>query len=164
MPPNNDLTQANRETFNSNNLSQALSAGGELTQAYDEVWNMFWQQNYIPPALLELCRLRLAQLHRATAELGVRQIPASAADEAKIQSLLAGNWEKNENFSDGELAALEFTEIYGQDPNALRDENADAVKRHYGETGLVCLIEALGFIDGRIRLGLVFSGIAAASR
>ncbi|HSB97625.1 MAG TPA: hypothetical protein VLC91_14300, partial [Spongiibacteraceae bacterium] len=155
---------ANTEIFNSNNLSLALSAGGELTQAYDAVWNMFWQQDYIPAALLELCRLRLAQLHRATAELGVRQIPASAADEARIQSLLTGNWEKNKNFSAGELAALEFTEIYGQDPNALSDENADAIKRYFGETGLVCLIEALGFIDGRIRLGLVFSGIAAASR
>ena len=150
--------------FTSNTMSQALHAGGELAASYDAVWNMFWQQNYIPPALLELCRLRLAQLHRATAELGIRQIPASAADEAKIQSLLTGGWAKNKNFGAGELAALEFTEIYGQDPNALSDESADAIKRHYGETGFVCLIEALGFIDGRIRLGLVFSGIAAASR
>lgn len=164
MPLSNDTNHDRAPSYDSNTLSQALKAGGEMTQAYDAVWNMFWQQDYIPPSLLELCRLRLAQLHRASAELGIRQIPASAADEAKIQSLLNGTWLKDTNFSAGELAALEFTEIYGQDASALSDENADSIKRHYGEAGLVCLIEALGFIDGRIRLGLVFSGIAAASR
>jgi hypothetical protein len=162
MPPNNETTHPT--SYNSSSLAQALTAGGELTQAYDAVWNMFWQQQYIPPALLELCRLRLAQMHRANAELNIRQIPASAAEEAKIQSLLNGTWLKDTNFSNAELAALEFTEIYGQDPDALSDDNAEVIKQHYGETGLVCLIEALGFIDGRIRLGLVFSGIAAASR
>jgi hypothetical protein len=162
MPPNNKATD--KTSYHSNSLSQALKAGGELTNAYDAVWNMFWQQKYIPPPVLELCRLRLAQLHRANAELSIRQIPASAAEEAKIQNLLNGTWLKDTNFSGAELAVLEFAEIYGQDPSALSDDNTAAIKQYYGETGLVCLIEALGFIDGRIRLGLVFSGIAAPSR
>jgi hypothetical protein len=152
------------QTITSNTLTQALSAGGELTASYDAVWKMLWQQPYIPATVLELCRLRLAQLHRADAELSVRQIPASSADEAKIQSLLNGGWLQDKNFSGAELAALEFAEIYGQDANAISDENAAQIKQYYGESGLVCLIEALGFIDGRIRLALVFSGIAAASR
>ncbi len=33
----------------------------------------------------------------------------------------------------------------------ITDEAADAVKAHYGDAGLVLLIEALGLIDGRIR-------------
>ncbi len=57
---------------------------------------------------------------------------------------------------------LEFAEIYAQDPGALTDELADGVKRHFGEAGLVCLIEALGFIEGRIRLALMFTALAAA--
>jgi hypothetical protein len=41
------------------------------------------------------------------------------------------------------------------------DELADGVKRHFGEAGLVCLIEALGFIEGRIRLALMFTALGA---
>jgi len=37
------------------------------------------------------------------------------------------------------------------------------VKRHFGEAGLVCLIEALGFIEGRIRLALMFTALGAAT-
>ena len=40
---------------------------------------------------------------------------------------------------------------------------ADGVKRHFGEAGLVCLIEALGFIEGRIRLALMFTALGAVT-
>ena len=43
------------------------------------------------------------------------------------------------------------------------DELADGVKRHFGEAGLVCLIEALGFIEGRIRLALMFTALGAVT-
>jgi hypothetical protein len=152
-------------SYNSDSLFQALGAGGELTRQYEAVWQMFWrQQPYVPAFVLELCRLRLAQLHGADAELGIRQMPTAPAEEAKIQSLLHGSWLRDEHFSSAELAAIEFAEIYGQDPNAVSDDNAEQIKLHFGESGLVCLIEALGFIDGRIRLALVFSGIEAAGR
>ena len=65
--------------------------------------------------------------------------------------------------SAAEQAVLEFAEIYAQDPGALTDELADGVKRHFGEAGLVCLIEALGFIEGRIRLALMFTALGAVT-
>ncbi|MGD9598223.1 MAG: hypothetical protein AB7G76_11615 [Steroidobacteraceae bacterium] len=49
--------------------------------------------------------------------------------------------------------------IYGQDPQAITDELAGAVKAHFGETGLVALIEALGVIDGRIRLAMMLGAL-----
>ena len=88
---------------------------------------------------------------------------SAAADdgltEDKIQSLLSGAYLRDPCFSPAELAALEFTEIYAQDPGAIGDEQADAVKAALGEPGLVCLVESLGFIEGRIRLALMFSAL-----
>lgn len=64
--------------------------------------------------------------------------------------------------SSAEHAALEFAEVYGQDPEAITDQLAAAVKAHFGEAGLVALIEALGMIDGRIRLGMMLGPLLAA--
>ena len=52
---------------------------------------------------------------------------------------------------------LAFTEIYAQGPEFITDELATEITGHFGDAGLVCLIEALGFIDARIRLALVFN-------
>ncbi|MCY1465686.1 hypothetical protein D9M71_838730 [compost metagenome] len=104
-----------------------------------------------------MCRLRLAQMHCATAELELRR--DVDLDPAKVQDLVAGKNLSNDRFSEGELAALELTEFYAMDPAAITDEVAASVKQHFGEPGLVCLVEALGFIEGRIRLALMFSAL-----
>lgn len=143
----------NDTALNTESLGAALRAGGTLAADYNAAWDAFWRQTHLPVEVLELCRLRLAQLHRADAELALRHAPA---EPAKIAALLNGD---GAALADGERAALEFTEIYAQDPAAIDDATADAVKRHFGEAGLVCLVEALGFIDGRIRLALMFSAL-----
>lgn len=123
-------------------------SGGELARRHDALWQAVWRQPHVPAGVLELCRLRLAQLHGATGELqaqppsGVRADPRGARSSA-------------------EYAALEFAEVYGQDPQAITDELAAAVKAHFGEVGLVALIEALGVIDGRIRLGMMLGPLLA---
>lgn len=115
-------------------------SGGEMARRHEALWQAVWQQPYVPVRVLELCRLRLAKLHGATREL---QTHAEGATSA------------------AERAALEFAEIYGQDPQAVTDELAAAVKTHFGEAGLVALIEALGVIDGRIRLGMMLGPLLA---
>lgn len=150
----------NNQQFTSPNLGQALAAGAAMTVEYERVWDAIWRQPYVPAAVLELCRLRLAQLLGASTELTAQ--PGIAIDPAKVDVLLNGDYSRDAGFSAGELAALEFTEIYAQDPQALTDELADNVKRHFDDPGLVCLIKALGFIEGRIRLALMFSAVAAA--
>lgn len=147
-------------TLTTRTLSQALADGSVLTNAYDAVWDALWTQPYIPADILELCRLRLAQLHGAKAEMALRL--TSGCGEEKIRAVLAGRHEGSADFSVLELAVLELAEIYAQDPSAITDAMADEVKRHVGEPGLVCLVEALGFIDGRIRLALMFDAIATA--
>jgi hypothetical protein len=147
-------------TLTTRTLTPALAEGGALLDAYDAVWDALWTQPYIPAEALELCRLRLAQLHGAKAETALRVVPA--IPEEQIRLVLAGRYEGSADFSSLERAVLELAEVYAQDPSAITDAMADEIKRHVGEPGLVCLVEALGFIDGRIRLALMFSAIEAA--
>lgn len=146
--------------FDTATLSRALRPGGAIAAGYDRVWDTIWhRQTHVPTTLLELCRLRLARLHGATAEMALRH--DLGIDAGKIDALLAGSHVDDPRFSAAERAALEFTEVYAQDPMAIDDELAAAVTRHLGEAGLVCLVESLGFIEGRIRLALMFSTLHA---
>lgn len=139
-------------------LDTKLAAAGEQAAAFAAMWDAVWTQAALPPAILELCRLRLAQLHVASAELAQHNDRVQIAP-AKIDALLTGDYSRDPQFSDGERAVLEFTEIYAQDPAAISDELADAVKNHFGEAGLVALVKSLGFIDGRIRMARLFGGL-----
>ncbi|MBK9666388.1 MAG: hypothetical protein IPO61_11765 [Gammaproteobacteria bacterium] len=150
----------NVSVLNTQTLPSALAAGGRITEAYEAVWDALWMQPHLSSQLLELCRLRLARFHQAPAELELRR--DTGLDPGKADSLLTGNYFRDPQFSPAERAVLEFTEIYAQDPAAISDDLADAVKEHFGEAGLMCLIEALGFIDGRIRLALIFSTLHTA--
>jgi hypothetical protein len=146
-------------TINSDNLHSALAAGNGLAQAYEAVWRRLWDQPYVPAESLELCRLRLSQLHGADADTELRLLVGIG--EEKVRAAVAGRYEDSTNFSAFELVALELAEVYAQDPAAISDAMAAEVKKHVGEPGLVCLVEALGFIDGRIRLSLIFNALAS---
>lgn len=153
MPADSALT--------SETLSGALAPGGVMARDFNAVWEQLWRQDHVPPRLLELCRLRLAQLLGASAELDAPR--GIERDPERIAALRSGSYHRSARFDAAEQAVLEFAEIYAQDPSALTDELADGVKRHFGEAGLVCLIEALGFIEGRIRLALMFTALGAAT-
>ena len=64
-------------TVDSDSLSRALGAGGELAQRFNEVWEQLWQQDHVPPRILEMCRLRLATLLGAEAEMIQACLPSA---------------------------------------------------------------------------------------
>ncbi len=146
-------------SMNSANLIDRLTIAGASAQAFDQVWRAIWNQPHVPAAILELCRLNLARLHRAEAELAMRMPLAQSLDEEKIQSLLRENWMTDPRFSASERAVLNFTEWYHVDPQSIPDQVANEVIAHLGQSGFVALIEALGFIDGRIRIAMIYSRI-----
>jgi hypothetical protein len=134
-----------------NDRAGTLQVLPALAEHFDALYQSLWTQRHIPPATLELCRLRLAQLHRCTVEMQRSDcaIPASQRDSLT-------RWESDSSFSAAERACLAFTEVYAMDVQALTDELADAVKTHYGDAGLVLLVEALGILDGMTRLSLLW--------
>lgn len=151
--------------LDSSSLGPVLQrTGGELARRHEALWQAVWRQGHVPAPVLELCRLRLAQLHGATRELAATPPPGAreGLDASNVASVLAGSWTREPRFSAAERAALEFAEVYGQDPQAITDELAAAVKSRFGEAGLVALIEALGVIDGRIRLGMMLGALLPA--
>jgi alkylhydroperoxidase family enzyme len=135
-------------------VGRLLTPAGESAAALEALWEAIWRSDRIPPALLEYCRLVLAKVNRAEAELTVSH-PAAGADSLKAACVLDGDPMTDPRFTPAERAALEFAEAYGLDAASITDEQADAVKRHWGEPGLVFLIEALGMIDSRMRLALM---------
>lgn len=137
-----------------------ISALPEISAKFDQLYSSFWKQPYIAFETLELCRLRLAQLHSSAVDL---QREEYAVVAQKREAL--AQWNTDTQFSDAERACLELTEIYAMDAQAISDEQAEAVKKHYGDAGLLVLIQALGVFDSMTRLSLLWqlSPVSSAS-
>ncbi|PLW81572.1 hypothetical protein CWI75_15190 [Kineobactrum sediminis] len=118
---------------------------------FEQLYASFWELPQLPAQTLELCRLRLAQLHRSHADFELQKYPLASAKRDSLK-----DWHRGELFTAAERACLEFTEIYAMDCRNITDEQATAVKQHHGEVGLVALLQALGVFDGVIRLGLIW--------
>lgn len=133
------------------NRASTLQELPEMASGFETLYRSLWTQHHIPPTTLELCRLRLAQLHRSAVDMRRSDcdIPANQRDTLT-------HWDSDGNFSAAERACLAFTEVYAMDVQALTDELADAVKSHHGDAGLVLLVEALGILDGMTRLSLLW--------
>jgi len=126
--------------------------------AYEALYQSLWQQAHLPGTVLELCRLRLAQLHGSASELARSDCGLDATARQELSS-----WNTSTAISAAEKACLSFAEVYAMDAQALTDEHADAVKVHFGDAGLVMLVEALGIFDGLARLSLLWQLPAAAT-
>ena len=95
----------------------------------------------------------------ATAELEVEN-PAATVTHRQRESVLRGRFASDGQLAPGEIAVLSLAEVYAQDPAAITDAMADEVKGVYGDAGLVVLIEALGFLDGRMRMARLMNTLA----
>lgn len=122
-----------------------------LAEHFSAFYQQFWQLSQIPATSLELCRLRLAQLHSSDAEWQRTEVPVSAEQRTSLSL-----WPTAACFSDAEQACLALTEVYAMDVQSISDALADAVKQYYGDAGLVALIEALGIFDGMTRMSLMW--------
>jgi alkylhydroperoxidase family enzyme len=126
-----------------------------LFEDFRRFYALFWEKRLLDPALLELCRLRVAQLHGCEPELRVRYQPALDAglDERKIAAL--GDAAHSPLYSETERACIAFAELFAMDPHAIRDEDAARVVAALGEAGTVALVEALALFDGFARFRLM---------
>ena len=128
----------------------------ELAAPFSALYESLWTQRHVPADVLELCRLRLAQLHQCAVELQRREVEIPIEKSKRL-----AQWDTDSIFSPAERACLAFTEVYAMDVQALTDQHADAVKMHFGDAGLVLLVEALGILDGMTRLSLLWQLTAA---
>ncbi|MCR9106857.1 MAG: hypothetical protein NXI15_16300 [Gammaproteobacteria bacterium] len=131
----------------------------DIRSGFDQLQAAVLEQAHVPAVTLSLCRLRVLQLHG----IEVETPPGAASGQAGSTGTAAladpqgrghcvGNWHREKIFSPAEKACLQFTEIYVMDVQAITDDMAADVKQHYGDAGLVVLIEALGLFDATARL------------
>lgn len=132
-------------------LLEGLPAVGRPFMALRDA---LWQQAYLPADILALCHQRIAQLHGAQVDQLAPE--GLALDPDKLAAV--PHWPDDSRFSAQERACLTFTEVYVQDCQALSDDQAEAVKAHFGDAGLVALVQALGVLDSLLRLQLMQPG------
>lgn len=132
----------------SDDFERSFALRPDLFAAWQAFAGIFWEKRLVDPVLLELCRLRVAQLHRAAHPLSMRTPEAVAAglDEAKIARL--ESWWREPGFSELERACLHFAEQFVRDAKAIRDDDAAPLLVAFGEPGLVAFVEALAIFDG----------------
>ena len=144
-------------------LDEHLAKAGPAAASFARLWGRLWQQPYLSAELLELCRLTFARLHADGTEqsaINPHLAPAQPSPERR-RKVLEGSALDDPAFSAGEQAVLLFAEYYWTDAQSITDDAARDVVTHFGEPGLVFLIEALGCLDGRIRTARCLRDIAA---
>jgi len=146
-------------------FDQALGLCPDLRADLAAFQDLFWTLRPVDPIVLELCRLRVAQILGCDAELARRSAPAVAAGltEEKIAAL--DDWRVSGAFSDLERAALRVAETFVLDPHGMSDADVGAVSARLGPAGTVALVEALAFFDGFTRFRLILGvGAPGAAR
>jgi alkylhydroperoxidase family enzyme len=119
-----------------------------LFEAWRAFERLFWTRALVDPCVLELCRLRIAQLNDARHPLALRTPEAQRAGlrEERIAALDA--WWTSDRFSATERACLRFAEQFALDAKGISDADAAAVVSALGEAGTVAFVEALAIFDG----------------
>jgi alkylhydroperoxidase family enzyme len=113
-------------------FEETLGLRPDLSEPYRDFVGLFWHRRLVDPAVLDLCRLRVAQLLRCAPPVpdGTR--------------------------TDAEQAAIDFAEQFVIDPHGVDDVMRARLGEHFSPAEVVALTEALAVFDGftRFRLAL----------
>ena len=135
-------------------FATVLHAHPDVLRSLDALREASWAT--VDPVVLELCRLRVAQLLGCDHELRSRTPRAVAAglDEAKIAEL--ASWPSSPHFSEWERTCLALCEQFLVDVSGIDDELALAIGDRLGAQGLRDLLTALLVVEQRQRLRLAW--------
>jgi hypothetical protein len=122
-----------------------------LDAAYDAAWTS------TDPALLELCRLRIAMLLRNT-----EGTTSTMLDPAVVEAL--ASWPTSPLFTGAQRACLAFTEQFVLDVGSMTDAQVDAVTAELGPERVADFVHALLVVEQRQRLGLAWGRLFAEAR
>ena len=113
----------------------------DVYEALRNTLTLAWQ--IADSRLLDLCRLRLAQLVGARAEI-------DNADQILLAQL--EGWRSSSAFSERERAALSYAEQYHLDHKRITHEQKDELARHLSQREVVNFVWALHMNDAYARL------------
>jgi alkylhydroperoxidase family enzyme len=113
--------------------------------ALQDVDAALWSQDQVEPELLELCRLRIAQLLEAGDEAMVRTPAAADLDDALVDALRL--WPTSPLFTERHRAGLDYAEQLLIDAQGVSDEQAARVIDVFGEGGFLVLTYGCGYFE-----------------
>ena len=126
-------------------------------QHYRELDQQIWDGR-IDPALLEVCRVRIATLHNCAPELARQR-----ADIGDKRGAIA-QWPTSGLFSDVERALLRFTEQYVIDAQGVSDADAAGVTSLLSGPEVAAFTVAIGTFDAICRFTLALGPERPAPR
>jgi alkylhydroperoxidase family enzyme len=119
---------------------------------YSDLEYQIWDGR-LDPQVLELCRVRIATLHRCQSELADQRADIGAERRAGI-----AQWPTSDLYSDREKALLRFTEQYVIDAQGVSDADAAGVTAALSGPEVAAFTTAIAMFDAtcrfKIALGL----------
>jgi alkylhydroperoxidase family enzyme len=141
-------------------LTTVLDAEPDVATHFAALELAAW--DVVDPVVLELCRLRIADLLGCEFEKSRRTQTAVSAglDEAKIAELAA--WPTSERFGPRDRACLAFCEQFVIDVAGMSDGLAAAVADQLGPQAFRDFVAALLVVEQRQRLRLAWDRLLAS--
>jgi len=136
-------------------LGGVLSLRPELAERYDVLAGRVWHAG-VDPVLLELCRLRMAQLLGDRAGAAVRTPEAVVAGLSEQLVVHLDHWWDHPAFGEPERSALAVAEQFVVDVHGVGDELFGRLATALGPAGAVAFSLGLALFDGQSRLRLAF--------
>lgn len=138
-------------------FTAVVGARPHYAAALRDLEEAVWTQNLLSPVILELCRLRIAQLLDCTAAFEHRTQLALAAglDESLVNSLT--RWPTDARFDNQSRACLGYAEQILIDAQEVGDELAHSVVAEIGERGFLVLTYACGLFETTQRARLILN-------
>jgi len=143
-------------------LDRVFGLRPEAYARFREMYAGLWDAAVIDPAVVELCRLRIATILGCDAERAIRYTDATEAGLTEDRITALPRWPNDPAFTTAERSAIEFAEQYVIDPHGLTDDHFAALHREFDEPALATLTLAVAMFDAltRMRLALDVEPIA----
>jgi len=133
-------------------LERVASLRPAYAAALRDVEAAVWGQDQLEPELLELCRLRIAQMLQADEQ--VTEPPGRVVLDPVVLAQLR-QWPTSDVFTERQRVCLGFAEQLLVDAQGVGDEQAASVIAAIGDSGFLVLTYACGFFETTQRASIV---------
>ncbi len=135
-------------------LQRTLALSPRVAERFTEMHRQVWCPPVADPVLLELARLRMAQLLGSEGDVRLRFRPAVDAGLSETKVAELQQWPTAPSFTETERAVVAFTELFVIDAHAVGDEQCAAVTAALPRAAVAGLTLALAVFEATIRLRL----------
>jgi alkylhydroperoxidase family enzyme len=110
----------------------------------------------VEPALIELCRLRMAQILGSEFDRSLRYAPALAAGLTEQKILALPTYTRSPLFDERERLAIGFAELFAIQSSSIGDAEVAPVLEALGAEAFIYFVKALSVIDQLQRSAVAF--------